>query len=101
MDEVSFGSGREFRWPARYRRAIMAVAAAGIVTAAAVMLTTHHATGAGQAASPTPSTVSSPAPTACPPTLTTKPKLTGLPAGLHPGALRVVADGQFSGECRG
>jgi hypothetical protein len=101
VDEVSFGSEREFRWPARYRRALAAVAAAGVATAVVVTLTTHHATGAGQAASPTPSTWSSPAPTACPPTLTTQPKLAGLPAGLHPGALHVVADSQFSGECRG
>jgi hypothetical protein len=101
VDEVSFGSGREFRWPARYRRALAAVAAAGIVTAAAVTVTMHHATGAGQAGSPTSSTLSSPVPTACPPTQTDKPKLAGLPAGMHPGALRIVADAQFSGECRG
>ena len=101
VDEVSFGSGREFRWPARYRRALAGVAAAGIVAAAAVMLATHHATETGQTAGAQPSSVSSPAPTACPPTLTTKPNLAGLPAGMHPGALRVVADAQFSGECRG
>lgn len=100
MDEIGFGPRSESRLPARYRRALAAVAAAGIVTAAAVSLTMHR-TAVDQAASPAPPAGSSPAPTACPPTQTTKPKLARLPAGMRPGAVRVVADAQFSGECRG
>ena len=101
MDEVGFGPRRESRLPARYRRALAGVAAAGIVAAAGVALAMHRATVDQVASPPPPFTASAPAPTACPPTQTTKPKLTGLPAGMHPGALRVVADAQFSGECRG
>lgn len=101
MDEVDFGPRRESRLPVRCRRALAAVAAAGIVTAAGAALTMHQATGADQAASPPPAAQSSPAPSACPPTQTAKPKLAGLPAGMRPGALRVIADAQFSGKCPG
>ena len=100
MDEIGFGPRSESRVPVRYRRALAAVAAVGIVTAAGVSLTMHRTT-ADQAASPLPSAGSSPAPTACPPTQTTKPELASLPAGMRAGALRVVADAQFSGECQG
>lgn len=31
----------------------------------------------------------------------TRPNLAGLPAGLRPGALKVIIDAQFSGRCRG
>ena len=86
--------------PARCRRALAAVAAVGIVTAAGVSLTMHRTT-VDQAASPLPSAGSSPAPTACPPAQTTKPDLARLTAGMRPGALRVVAGAQFSGECPG
>jgi hypothetical protein len=99
MDEIDFGPRREFRLAARYRRALAAVAAAGIVAAGAAL--TMHQITVNQAASPAPSTGSSPAPAACPPTQTTKPNLASLPAGMRPGALRVVADAQFSGECPG
>jgi hypothetical protein len=100
MDEVGFGPRRESRVPARYRRALAALAAAGIVTAG-VVLVMHQATGASQVASPSPATQGSPAPRACPPTQTTKPNLAGLPAGMRPGALQVIVAAQFSGECPG
>jgi hypothetical protein len=100
MDEVGFGPRREPRVPVRYRRALASVAAAGIVTAG-VALTMHQVTGVNQSASPAPAATSSPAPSACPPTQTAKPNLAGLPAGMRPGALRVVIAAQFSGECPG
>jgi len=101
MDEVGFGPQRESRVPVRYRRALAAVTAAGIVAAAGVALTMHQATGADQAASTPTAARSSPAPSPCPPTQTAKPKLAGLPAGMRPGALRVIAAAQFSGNCPG
>ena len=101
MDEVGFGPQRESRVPVRYRRALAAVAAAGIVAAASVALTMHQATGAGQAGRPPTAARSAPVPSPCAPTQTTKPKLAGLPAGMRPGALRVVAAAQFSGNCPG
>ena len=35
----------------------------------------------------------------CPPVEPTWPDLGALPAGLRPGALKTVVDGQFSGRC--
>jgi hypothetical protein len=95
VDEVSFGSRRESRLPARYRRALAAVAAASVVTTAGV-LAVAKITTMDQAASPPRAVKSQPA---CPPVQTTKPNLAGLPAGMRPGALQVIVTAQFSGQC--
>jgi hypothetical protein len=35
----------------------------------------------------------------CPPVHPTRPNLAKLPAGMRPGALKVISDAQFSGRC--
>jgi hypothetical protein len=105
VDEVSFGPGREIRLLSRYRRALgvtAAVVAAGAVTAGAALAVTT--TGARDAIS-APRTASTPAMApldrvSCPPVQATRPNLAALPAGMRPGALRVIIDAQFSGRCR-
>jgi hypothetical protein len=104
VDEVSFGSEREIRLPARYRRglsALAAVVAAGAVAAGGVLAVTS----AGVHSSPgTSSAVGAPtaAPVAqadCPPAEPARPNLAALPAGMRPGALKVVIEAEFSGAC--
>ena len=103
MDEIRFGPERAARVPPRYRRplsVVAAVAAAGAIAAGGV----HALTGTG-AHTPTTApraSAASPAPLAqpvCPPGQLARPDLSGLPAQMRPGALRVVIDAQFSGRC--
>ncbi|HEY1819135.1 MAG TPA: hypothetical protein VGG83_04340 [Trebonia sp.] len=97
MDEVSFGPRRQLRLPPRYRRAFTA-AAAGVVTAgvaAAGIVLVLTVTGPPPAAGP-PAPVRVPA---CRQMLPTLPDLAALPAGMRPGALKVIVDSQFSGQC--
>jgi hypothetical protein len=104
VDEVSFGSERETRLPARGRRglaALAAVVAAGAVAAGGVLAVTT----AGAHSSPrTSRAVGAPtaAPVAqagCPPFEPARPNLAALPAGMRPGALKVVIEAEFSGLC--
>jgi hypothetical protein len=104
VDEVSFGPRREIRLPSRCRRAftvMAAVVAAGAVTAGAALAVTT--TGARNAVS-APRSASAPAVAApgrvsCPPVRATWPSLAKLPAGMRPGALKIISDSQFSGRC--
>ena len=106
MDEVSFGPRREIRLPSRYRRAfavIAAVVAAGAVTAGAALAVTRT-TGAGAETS-APRTASATAASppermSCPPVRAARPNLAALPAGMRIGALKIIIDAQFSGQCR-
>lgn len=105
MDEVSFGPRREIRLPSRCRRvfaAIAAVVAAGAITAGAALAVT---TTGMRNATTAPRNASAPAmaplePAGCPPVQPTRPDLSALPAGMRPGALRVIIEAQFSGQCR-
>jgi len=110
MDEVSFGTEREFRLPPRYRRALTGVAAcvviAGVVTVGVALA--HRSTSADTRTGAGPSThsaASSPiradeyAQPACPPAQAARPNLAALPAGMRPGALKGIIDAQFSGRC--
>lgn len=111
MDEVSFGRKREFRLLSRYRRAWIAAGAcvvtAGIVTAGVALAQrststntdTSAGTGAQHAASSAVRADEYARP-ACPPLPAARPNLTALPAGMRPGALKVIVDAQFSGQCR-
>jgi hypothetical protein len=105
MDEVSFGPGRESRRPSRRRAFVVAVALAGTVAGAALALTatgreraTSSPSGDGSPAALAASPASLP-PSGCPPVRPQRPSLAGLPAGMRPGALTVVIDAQFSGQC--
>jgi hypothetical protein len=105
VDEVSFGQRREIRLPSRYRRALgvtAAVVAAGVVTAgAALAVTTAGARGASSAARNASAPAMAPlGRVSCPPVQVTRPNLAALPAGMRPGALKVIVDAQFSGRCR-
>lgn len=104
VDEVSFGQGREIRLPSRYRRALgvaaAVVAAAAVTAGAALAVTTTGPRGASSA----PRNASAPAMApldrvSCPPAQATRPNLAALPAGMRPGALKVIIDAQFSGRC--
>jgi hypothetical protein len=104
VDEVSFGSEREFGLPARRRRGLVALAvvvAAGAVAAGGVLAVT---TAGAHSSSSTSSAVGAPAAAAvvqagCPPTETARPNLAALPAGMRPGALKVIIESEFSGSC--
>ena len=105
VDEVSFGPRREIRLPSRYRRAftvIAAVVAAGAVTAGAALAVTR--TGAGTATSaPRTASATAVAPpdrVSCPPVRAARPNLAALPAGMRIGALKIIIDAEFSGQCR-
>jgi hypothetical protein len=105
VDEVSFGPKREIRLPSRYRRAfavLTAVVAAGAITAGAALAVTstgvRNATSAARAASaPAVAPVEG---VSCPPVQAKPPNLAALPAGMRPGALKMIIDAQFSGLCR-
>ncbi|HEX3514903.1 MAG TPA: hypothetical protein VHT26_12970 [Trebonia sp.] len=104
MDEVSFGPKREIRLPSRYRRvfaALTAVVAVGAIAAGAALAVTT--TGARNATS-APRAASAPAVApvdreSCPPVHVQRPNLAALPAGMRPGALKVIIDSEFSGQC--
>jgi hypothetical protein len=104
VDEVSFGPGREIRLPSRYRRvaaALAAVVAAGGIAAGAVLVLAgagaHEAAGAPAATAA--SAAAPPRSAGCPPAQPTRPSVADLPAGMRPGALKVISDAQFSGRC--
>lgn len=109
MDEVSFGSEREVRLPARYRRglaALAAVVAAGAVAAGGVLAVTTAGAHGSPGTSSAPGTSASGAPAAapvaqagCPPAEPARPNLAALPAGMRPGALKVIIEAEFSGSC--
>jgi hypothetical protein len=108
MDEVGFGPSREPRQPSRRRRAFtVAVSVAGVAVAGVVFAvkapSAYHALASQYAvtrpAVPSASPVRLPSP-GCRPAHPAWPSLAGLPAGLRPGALPVIADAQFSGRCR-
>ncbi|MGH3211623.1 MAG: hypothetical protein ACRDNO_28085 [Trebonia sp.] len=109
MDEVSFGPEREIRLPPRYRRAlavVAAVVAAGAVTAGAALAVTTaragNAASANSASSLGSASATAVAPldrVSCPPVHATRPNLAALPAGMRPGALKIINDAQFSGRC--
>jgi hypothetical protein len=106
-DEVRFGPSRETRPPSRRRRALVATFSTACLAAAGVALATH-APGAYHAlasqytttrpAAPSAAPVRLPSP-GCRPAHPAWPNLAGLPAGMRPGALPVIADAQFSGRC--
>jgi hypothetical protein len=104
VDEVSFGPRREIRLPSRYRRAfavMAAVVAAGAIAAGAALAVTTAGT---RDATSAPRAASAPAAApldwvSCPPVHPTRPNLARLPAGMRPGALKVISDAQFSGRC--
>jgi hypothetical protein len=104
VDEVSFGSEREIRLSARHRRglaALAAILAAGAVAAGGVLAVTtagvHSSSGTSSAVGvPTTAPV---AQAGCPPAEPARPNLAALPAGMRPGALKVVIEAEFSGTC--
>jgi hypothetical protein len=107
MDEVGFGPSREPRLPSRRRRAFtVAVSLAGVAVAVVVFavkapsayhaLASQYTVTRPAASSASPVRLPSPG---CRPAHPAWPSLAGLPAGLRPGALPVIADAQFSGKC--
>ena len=99
MDEVGFGPRREARPPSRRVRALtaaisLAVAAGAGVAVAVIATSAQHATSA-----PVPASLIPELTAGCPPTQKVWPDLAGLPAGLRVGALPIVINEQFSGEC--
>jgi hypothetical protein len=107
MDEVGFGPRREARRPSRRLRAFAAAVAIASAAAAGVALALtaagpHHAmTTSPPALQPAalPAPAIGPTSAVCPPVHAAWPNLAGLPAGLRPGALPIVIDEQFSGQC--
>jgi hypothetical protein len=106
MDEVGFGPRREARRPSRRLRAVAAVsiasAAAVGLACAATAAGGHHAwTSPPAAAQPAalPASLIPQLSAGCAPTRPAWPSLAGLPAGLRAGALPIVVDEQFSGQC--
>jgi hypothetical protein len=106
LDEIGFGPRRERR-PVSPR--LRAIGVGGSIAAAAAVAIAIAVTAAGaRHGSPTPvpavqSAAAIPAlaplSAVCPPVEPTWPDLGALPAGLRPGALKAVVDGQFSGRC--
>jgi len=101
MDEVSFGPEREARFPPRYRRMLVAVAAgvltAGVAAGIGLVVTTHHAVSAPPGVSVP---AAAPASSGCPHVQPTWPNVEALPASMRAGALKVIVDSQFGGRCR-
>ena len=108
MDEVSFGRGREARPRSRRLRALavaMSVACAGAagVAYAVTAKSAHHPVTSQPPVTQPAVALPDPArllpPAGCRPVQSAWPNLAGLPAGMRPGALPVIADAQFSGRC--
>jgi hypothetical protein len=62
----------------------------------------HPGAAAPRSAGPPASVAASldrPLPAGCPPVQAAWPSLAQLPAGMRPGAFRVIIDAQFSGRC--
>ena len=99
------------RLPPRRRRGL--VAAASIAGAAAAAIAIAVTAAGAQQAPPAPPAVHQPVDQAaalpgpvlrppsavCPPARPAWPSLAGLAAGLHAGAVPIVVDEQFSGQC--
>jgi hypothetical protein len=107
MDEVGFGPRREARRPSRRLRALIAAVAMASAAAIGVAFAVTAA-GAHQAmTSPLPAvppavlpaSLMGPLSAGCPPVHAAWPNLAGLPAGMRFGALPIVIDEQFSGQC--
>jgi hypothetical protein len=99
VDEVKFGPRREIRLPSRCRRAFAVVIAASAIAAGAALAVTA-AGSRGAAAPPAGAGGQSAAQRVnCPPAQAARPNLSALPAGMRPGALKVIGDAQFSGWC--
>ena len=107
MDEVGFGPRREPRRPSRRLRALTAAVSIALAAVAGIAVALTAAGAQHAASSPPPALQSAPVPASlipqltagCPPVQRSWPDLTGLPAGLRAGALPIVVDEQFSGEC--
>jgi hypothetical protein len=112
MDEVGFGPRREARRPSRrlpaFAAAVSVAGAAAAGIAFAVMAAGgHHAVTSPPSAMRAPARQSAALPVAvirppsavCPPVQAVWPNLASLPAGLRAGALPIVIDEQFSGQC--
>jgi hypothetical protein len=102
VDEVRFGRRREIRLPSRCRRVFTVLVAAGAIAAGAALTVTavgsRDAAGGPRDAASAPTNAAEP-PASCPPAQTARPSLAALPAGMRPGALKVIGDAQFSGRC--
>jgi hypothetical protein len=107
MDEVGFGPRREARRPSRRLRALVAGVAIASAAAAGVAFAVTAAGAHRAMTSPLPAVQPAvlPAPllgplsAGCPPVHAVWPNLAGLPAGMRVGALPIVIDEQFSGQC--
>jgi hypothetical protein len=106
VDEVSFGPRREIRLPSRYRRAftvIAAVVAAGAVAVGAGLAVTRTAGAGTDTSAPHTAGATATAPpgqVSCPPARAVPPNLAAFPAGMRIGALKIVIDAEFSGQCQ-
>ena len=106
MDEIGFGPRREARPPSRRLRRFAAVASIVGAAAAAIAIAVtaagaHHTQTSPTASQPAalPAPVLRPPSAVCPPAQAAWPSLANLPAGLHVGAIPIVVDEQFSGQC--
>ena len=123
VDEIGFGPKRDPRRPSsrrlpsgrlpphRRRGFVAAASIAGAAAAAIAIAVT--AAGAQQAppapavhqpvdqAAPLPGSVLRPPSAVCAPVKPAWPSLADLPSGLHAGAVPIVVDEQFSGQCPG
>jgi hypothetical protein len=105
MDEVSFGPEREPRLPPGRWRALTAGAAGAIAAGAAVTVIVagqqHSSDPPRQAVPPAalPAATAGWLPVTCTPVHPTAPSLAGMPAGMRPGALRVIIDAMPAGHC--
>jgi hypothetical protein len=106
MDEVGFGPEREARRPSRRLLAIAAVSIGGAAAVGIGFAVTsaggQHAMTAAPAASRSAALPASLIPqltAGCPPAEAVWPSLADLPAGLRIGALPIIVDEQFSGQC--
>ena len=107
-DEIGFGPSGEPRPPSRRLRWVGVAAGIGGAAAAAIAIAVTAAGAHHGAASPAPAAQSAaavpipqirPLSAVCPPVEPTWPNLAALPAGLRPGALKMVVAAQFSGRC--
>jgi len=106
VDEIGFGPRREPRPVSPRLRAIgvagsIAAAAAAAIAIAVTATATHHGTPSPVPAAQSAAAIPALAPLSavCHPVQPTWPDLGALPAGLRPGALKAIVDGQFSGAC--
>jgi hypothetical protein len=107
VDEIGFGPRRAARPPSRRLRRFAAAASIAGAAAAAIAIAVTAA-GAHRAPTSLPAATESaalgapiirPPSAVCPPAQPAWPSLANLPAGLHAGAVPIVVDEQFSGQC--